>query len=106
MNNKIYPGILKTALKNRFIKEIGDDVLEFHLQNININGEKRGCFGFIKNKTNGKIVYVNTEPVCYNLLKNQILYREAQSLHDWTGSRNHWSKNGNLIDDVLKMLAL
>ena len=49
-------------VKNSF-KRLGImDGYDFHLKAINVNGQKRGCSGFIVNKANDKICYISTEP--------------------------------------------
>jgi hypothetical protein len=74
--------ILSTKLKNRFTS-----VHQVHLKNIAVNGDKRGCSGFIS--LGDAIVYVNTEP-CGSL---GYMYRTAQHLKDYTGGVNRWAKD-------------
>lgn len=96
--------ILKTALKNAVVRTNPANNYEFHLNNISINGDKRGCSGFIKNSTNNKIVYVNTEtnPLC----KNKLLIRYAKSLTDYTGEQNHFANSKDeLTEMIIAMLA-
>lgn len=87
--------ILSTKLKNRFPH--ADNV---QLKNISINGNKRGCSGFIQ--ANGKTVYVTTEP-CFNL---GYMYHTAKHLKDYTGGINRWAKDIDSlvrgINDLLK----
>ena len=97
--------LLMTALKNRF-KKVGN--YEYYLKNININGVKRGCDGFIRNPENGKIVYLTTEYVCgnfYKQLSNKMMYRTAKDLKDYTGETNQWCMENELVDKVVKALA-
>ena len=56
--------ILTTKLKNALNKQGGEMPLQFTLKNITINGEKRGCSGFVRNLANNTVVYINTERVC------------------------------------------
>lgn len=96
--------LLKTALKNAVVKTNKADNYTFHLNNISINGSKRGCSGFIKNTINNKIVYVYTEtsPLC----NNKLLIRYAKSLTDYTGEQNHFANNKDeLAEMIIKMLA-
>lgn len=44
--------ILMTKVKNAVKKALGNDI-RFKLRNIDINGCKRGCSGFITNPANG-----------------------------------------------------
>ena len=98
---KMNKPLLMTTVKNRF-KKVGE--YEFYLKNININGVKKGCSGFIKNPQNEKIVYINTESSCYQPLSDKILYRTAESLRDWTGGRNQWCKEDELVKSVSMIL--
>ena len=51
--------VLRTKVKNAVSKKLN---CEFRLENTTINGTKRGCWGWIRNKDNDRIVYVDTEP--------------------------------------------
>lgn len=86
--------ILATKLRNRFF--FSDSV---HLKNIIINGDKRGCSGFISR--DGAIVYVNTEP-CGSL---GYMYRTAEHLKDYTGGPNRWAKDiDSLVAGINQLL--
>lgn len=74
--------ILSTKLKNRF-----SSAHNVALRNITVNGNKRGCSGFIER--DGAIVYVNTEP-CGSL---GYMYRTAAHMKDYTGGVNRWAKD-------------
>ena len=87
--------ILSTKLKNRFIAATHT----FALKNISVNGDKRGCSGFIQR--GDKIVYVNTEP-CGSL---GYMYRTAEHLKDYTGGTNLWAKDlPSLVNGINKLL--
>lgn len=73
--------ILSTKLKNQF-----SSVHQVHLKNISVNGDKRGCSGFIS--LGDRIVYVNTD-----VLGGGYLYRTAQHLKDYTGGVNCYAPN-------------
>jgi hypothetical protein len=57
------------------------------LKNISVNGDKRGCSGFIQR--GDAIVYVNTEP-CGSL---GYMYRTAAHMKDYTGGVNRWARD-------------
>jgi hypothetical protein len=57
------------------------------LKNIAINGDKRGCSGFIS--LHGVHVYVNTEP--FGSLG--YMYRTAAHTKDYHGGANRWAKD-------------
>jgi hypothetical protein len=86
--------ILSTKLRNRFLS-----THNVTLKNISVNGNKRGCSGFIERE--GAIVYVNTEP-CGSL---GYMYRTAKHLKDYSGGVNQWAKNLNsLVDGINSLL--
>lgn len=80
--------ILATKLRNRF-----NNTHNVQLRNIVVNGEKRGCSGFITFGDN--TVYVNTER-CGSL---GYMYRTAKHMKDYTGGVNRWARN---IDTLVK----
>lgn len=91
--------LLMTKLKNAIKSQLPN--AEFFLKNININGVKRGCSGFIK--YDDVIVYVNTETT----LVSGLMYRYAKNLKDYTGCKNMWvpekdNKYTDAIVDALK----
>ena len=81
--------ILSTKLKNAINAHSNGMDLTFTLKNINVNGSKRGCSGFIRNNANGSVVYVNTEEACYPSLN--FMYRYADNEKDYKGYRNRWA---------------
>jgi hypothetical protein len=86
--------ILSTKLKNRF-----SSAHNVALKNIAVNGDKRGCSGFIER--GGAIVYVNTEP-CGSL---GYMYRTAEHLKDYTGGVNRWAKDlDSLVAGINQLL--
>lgn len=86
--------ILSTKLKNAF-----PATYTVALRNININGNKRGCSGFVS--FNGKTVYINTEP-CGSL---GLMFRTAKHDKDYTGGQNQWAKNiDTLVSGVVSLL--
>ena len=73
--------LLATKLKNQF-----SSVHQVHLKNISVNGDKRGCSGFIQR--GDAIVYVNTD-----VLGGSYLYRTAAHLKDYTGGVNRYARD-------------
>jgi hypothetical protein len=97
--------LLSTAVKNAVKKSFkgNPDNLEFSLDNIIINGDKRGCSGFITNRDNGVTVFLDTEKcVC----GGSMFCRYALNDKDYTGCRNRniYTKD-ELIEEVCKCLA-
>lgn len=93
--------LLATKLKNAVKRETPEANLDFVLHNINVNGRKLGCSGFIANKDNGMVMYVNTErmrPFGY-------MYRRAKSTSDYVGGYNRWaSTEAELVKGIVEGL--
>lgn len=88
--------ILSTKLKNALNKTGAE--LRFNLKNINVNGVKRGCSGFIINEHTGTVVYVNTE-MC---IPYGYMYRFADNDRDYTGYHNRWAET---LDDLISGIS-
>lgn len=85
--------ILSTKLKNQF-----PSTHTVALKNISVNGNKRGCSGFIKR--GDAIVYVNTE-----VLGGGYLYRTAAHMKDYSGGVNRYAKDlAGLVYGVNQLL--
>jgi hypothetical protein len=93
--------ILSTKLKNAINKHAKGMDLTFTLKNININGSKRGCSGFIRNNANGSVIYVTTEEPCASYLR--YMFRYADNEKDYTGYRNHWA---NTLDELVASICM
>lgn len=94
--------LLSTKLKNRIRKAPGD--FTFFLKNVEINGVKRGCSGFIRNNRNRSYVYVNTERSAYDGVPNY-MYRYADNEKDYTGYCNRWADTlEELASNIIKLL--
>lgn len=76
---------LMTKLKNRICKHIPKEDLRFTLKNISINGEKRGCSGFVTYLPTGRCVYVNTERLVMPG-GGDMMYRYAKDERDYSSS--------------------
>lgn len=80
--------LLSKKLKNLINKNTNLE-LEFYLNNIIVNGCKRGCSGFIRNPHNNLIVYTNTELSGPLSDKFMYMYRYASDLNDFGGSHSY-----------------
>lgn len=86
--------LLSVKLKNRFTP-----AHTVALKNIRVNGDPRGCSGFIAH--GDRIVYVNTEP-CGSL---GFMYRTAEHMKDYTGGVNRWAKDiDSLVAGINQLL--
>lgn len=96
--------VLPTKLKNAVIRVCSPpqrENLEFLLRTITVNGDKRGCSGFIRNPANDAVVYVNTERPVYCALENY-MYRYADAVYDYRGYRNRWA---DTLDELAQGIA-
>ena len=85
--------ILSTKLKNQFT-----GATTCALKNISVNGDKRGCSGFIAR--GDAIVYVNTE-----VLGGGYLYRTAAHMKDYSGGVNRYARDlAGLVSGVNQLL--
>ena len=100
--------ILSTKLKNAINKGNNNNLqLEFYLKNISINGQKRGCSGFVRNTYNNSIVYINTEGIKWNGENRQYLYRYADTIKDYSGYHNRWANSlEDLSNNILQLLEV
>lgn len=75
--------------------------------NIDINGQKRGCSGFIVNNITNKICYITTEPYFDGGLfgdKNRtIMMRTAKSLSDYSGGINQWLSVDKIVETAKRL---
>ena len=93
--------ILSTKLKNAINQHAKGMDLTFSIENISINGSKRGCSGFVRNNANGSVVYVNTETLVTTFVP-RIMYRYADNEKDYTGYRNRWA---NTLDELASAIC-
>lgn len=89
--------ILMTKVKNAIKRKRAN--VDFQLKNININGNKRGCSGFIINTDTKTTVYINTEPCMGNYM-----YRYADDVKDFTGYHNRWAHTFDELIDAIDAL--
>lgn len=100
--------LLSVKLKNLVLKASEGKNIEpeFHLENIPINGVKKGCSGFVKNKNNGSVVYVTTEPESNGITRNY-MYRYADNISDFTGYHNRWVDSPEVLaEEICNLLKV
>ena len=92
--------LLATKLKNAIKREMPETNVEFVLHNINVNGRKLGCSGFVLNRDNGMVMYVSTETTLFGYM-----YRRAKSTSDYIGGYNRWaSTEAELVKGIVEGL--
>ncbi len=98
--------LLKTKLRNHIQKSAKDMELEFYLDNISINGQKRGCYGFVRNAETGVTVYINTERSVLASVPNY-MFRYAKDTRDYRGDHNKFANTlDELCSEVCQMLRV
>lgn len=92
--------ILMTKFKNAMQK---NGNFEYKIRNININGTKRGCSGFVTNPANHVTVYFTTDE---SLPANMCRY--ARDTKDFVGDTNLYTATktlDNLVSYILDLLS-
>lgn len=90
--------------KNKFNSQLKDIV---------VNGQKRGCSGFIINPFTHKICYITTEHFfdggkgsgLWGDSSKAIMMRTAEGLKDFVGGRNHWIDVEQILTTATKLTA-
>ena len=94
--------LLSVKLKNgltSLAEQMGMDITT-HLKNITVNGQKRGCSGFV---TCGEsCVYVTTEHSCYGPISDKSMCRYAKDTEDF--GYNQFVADDFLAAKVISML--
>ena len=94
------PGAISmTKVKNAFKKQYPNLTVE--LKNARVNGQLRGCYGFVTDPATGNVVYLNTETTT----RNEVLYRTAAHNKDYTGGTNRFCDFHELADEVHQLLG-
>jgi len=113
---------MKTSAGLKFNNYIGsihirnmlrNTILEPEIKNININGQTRGCSGFILNPETGKYCYITTEPFfdygegngLFGNPRNAVMMRTAKSNRDYTGGRNQWLPVEDIVETAMRLTS-
>lgn len=96
------PALLATKLKNQLLALNPD--LTVQLKNVNINGVKMGCTGFITDPGTERIVYVCTDNN-HNPQNTRVYYRVARSTKDYTGGRNQFAQHTDIAQSLVTLLT-
>lgn len=87
-------------LRNRLRAIRPDLVVE--IKNVRVNGQLRGCSGFVRDPARDRIVYVDTEAGFQR--RDEALYRTASSMRDYTGGRNLFTSFDELPHAIVDLL--
>lgn len=96
------PPLLSVKLRNQLRKI--DPALEVELKNINVNGMKRGCTGYVTDPRTGRVIYVDTEsllpPIAGGAMWRAVAVKGRSTTPN--GSRNYYSKEECLARDIVE----
>ena len=103
--------LLKTRLHNtieKIAKEKGL-FLKYDINNVSVNGIKKGCSGFITNTETGSCIYINTEHSCFGPISDKSMYRYAKDNKDYSSTsiingNNRFCPDDFLAENVVKLL--
>ena len=99
------PGAISmTKIKNALKKGCGYSTENCH--NVRVNGQLRGCSGFVRKDGSDKIVYFNTEYIT-SLGRNddRLLVRYAKSTRDYCGEQNRYCSFETFLRTMDAMFA-
>lgn len=107
LSNNNYVGA--TKVKHLFTAQ----PFECKIKNIEVNGQKRGCSGFITNLVTGKVCYIDTEPFfdygkgsgLYNNPSKAVMMRTAKDTKDYHGGMNVWLPLGEIVTAALRLTS-
>ena len=89
-----------TKVKN-LLKREGYEAAGF--RNTRVNGQLRGCYGFVRKAGSGKVVFVDTEYLTSGTGAGNILVRFARDEKDYCGHRNEWTHFAGLAYTLARM---
>ena len=95
--------LLATKLKNLINNAYPDNNYIIEVKNIKLNGQSRGCSGFIKNPETGSVIFLTTEKTGCSWLKDYMYRYESQKRGF---GRNRWtSSQEELVRGIHRLLA-
>lgn len=99
LSSKAPGAVGMTKVKNAINKLIPG--LQVELSNSRVNGQLRGCSGFVTNPANGRIAYLSTDTGH----SGEALYRTAAHTKDYTGGRNNFCHPDELANNVCSLIG-
>lgn len=93
--------LLAVKLRNEILALNPD--LQVHLRNVDVNGTKMGCSGFITDPGTGAAVYLNTDHN-HGTSYDHAYYRTARDTKDYRGGTNHFSDYASLARNAVALL--
>lgn len=99
------PGSISTTKVKNLLKKAGGYEVE-NCHNIRVNGQLRGCSGFIRKAGSERTVYFNTEyVVSLGRDDDRLLVRYARDSRDYTGGRNEYCSFCTLLEKLDAMFS-
>jgi hypothetical protein len=93
--------LLAVKLRNELLALNPD--LQVQLRNVDINGVKMGCSGFITDPATEQVVYLNTDHN-HGTSYDRAYYRTARDTKDYRGGTNHFSDYASLAQNAVALL--
>lgn len=99
----VAPGAISMRKVKNLLKKKGVYTVE-NVHNIRVNGQLRGCSGFVRLTNGNRYVYFDTEVFSECSGPRDILVRYAKGPEDYVGEINNytsWAEFGKTIDEML-----
>jgi hypothetical protein len=93
--------LLATKLRNELLA-INPD-LQVQIRNVDVNGTKMGCSGFVTDPATSRVVYLNTDHN-HGTNYDRAYFRVARDAKDYRGGLNHFSGYTELAEAAADLL--
>lgn len=96
------PRLLTRAVKNRMLKV--DPNLEFDIHQVNVNGRKMGCSGYVTDPETGNVIYLSTDLIEVIGQHMDVMFRTVRDKNDTHGLTNHWASDDTFAAEAVHLL--
>ena len=96
------PRLLTRAVKNRMLKV--DPNLEFDIHQVNVNGRKMGCSGYVTDPETGNVIYLSTDFIEVIGQHMDVMFRTVKDKNDTHGLTNHWASDDTFAAEAVHLL--
>lgn len=96
------PRLLTRAVKNRMLKV--DPNLEFDIHQVNVNGRKMGCSGYVTDPETGNVIYLSTDFIEVIGQHMDVMFRTVRDKNDTHGLTNHWASDDTFAAEAVHLL--